>query len=182
MELRVLINWSRDASGWAKCNHVWECVLSHFSHVWLFVTLWVIAHQVPLSMGFSRQEYSSRLPCPPPRDLPDPGVEPASLMSLSLADGFFTASPIWEAPNVATGVFFFQLINLFWMEDNYFTISWWILSYVNMNLNAEEECRRVRTRGMASTGHCWIWRWKGSGAKECRCFWRLRKAGKWILP
>ena len=44
------------------------CVLSHFSHVQLLVTLWTLAHQVPLSMGFSRQEYWSGLPCPPPED------------------------------------------------------------------------------------------------------------------
>ena len=43
-------------------------------------------------MGFSRQEYFSRLPCPAPGDLPDPGIEPASLMSPELAGGFFTAS------------------------------------------------------------------------------------------
>ena len=49
-------------------------VLSRFSHVRLFAALWTIAHQALLSMGFSRQEYWSRLPCPPPEDLPDPGV------------------------------------------------------------------------------------------------------------
>ena len=43
---------------------------------------WTVAHQLPLSMGFSRQEYWSGLPCPPPVDLPDPEIEPASLMSL----------------------------------------------------------------------------------------------------
>ena len=56
-------------------------VLSCFSRVQLFVTLWTIAHQVPLSMGFSRQEYWSGLLCPPPGDLPSPGTEPASLIS-----------------------------------------------------------------------------------------------------
>ena len=45
--------------------------------------------QAPLSMGFSRQEYWSGLPCRPPGDLPDPGIEPASLMSSALAGGFF---------------------------------------------------------------------------------------------
>ena len=49
-------------------------LFSHFSHVQLFATLWTIAHQAPLSMGFSRQEYWSGLPCPPPpRDLPTQG-------------------------------------------------------------------------------------------------------------
>ena len=50
------------------------CELSHFSHVWLFVTLWTVAHQATLSMGFSRQEYWRGLPCPPPGDLPEPGI------------------------------------------------------------------------------------------------------------
>ena len=54
------------------------CVLSHFSHGQLFVALWTVAHQAPVSMGFSRQEYWSGLPCPPPGDLPDPGIIPAS--------------------------------------------------------------------------------------------------------
>ena len=45
---------------------------------------------VPLFMGFSRQEYWSGFPCPSPRDLPDPGIKPASFMSLALAGGFFT--------------------------------------------------------------------------------------------
>ena len=56
-----------------KDLHVNGCMLSRFSCVQFFVTLWTVAHQVPLSMGFSRQEYWSGLPCPPPRDLPDLG-------------------------------------------------------------------------------------------------------------
>ena len=51
------------------------CMLSH---VPLFVTAWTAAHQVPLCMGFSRQENWSGLPCPPPGELPDPGIEPMS--------------------------------------------------------------------------------------------------------
>ena len=57
------------------------CVLSHFSHVQLLVILWTIAHQAPLSMGFSRQEYWSGLSCPPPGDIPNPGIKHASLVS-----------------------------------------------------------------------------------------------------
>ena len=64
-------------------------MLSGCSHVRFFVTLWTVAHQAPLSMGFSRQEYWSELPCPPSGDLPDPGMEPASP---TLAGGFFTTS------------------------------------------------------------------------------------------
>jgi len=67
-------------------------LLSQFSRVRLCVTLWTVGHQAPLSMGFSMQEYWSGLPCPPPGDLPDPGIEPVSLMSPALAGGFFTSS------------------------------------------------------------------------------------------
>ena len=52
----------------------------------------------PLSMGFSRQEYWSGLPCPPPGDLSDPGIEPVTLTSP--AGGFFTTSIIWEAHSI----------------------------------------------------------------------------------
>ena len=66
------------------------CVLSGFSYVCLFVTLWTVARQAPLSMGLSRQEHWRGLLCPPPGDLPDPGIEPVSLISPALAGGFFT--------------------------------------------------------------------------------------------
>ena len=69
------------------------CVLSHFSHVQLFATPWTVAHQAPLSMEFSKQEYWSGLPCPPPRDLPDPGIKPVSPPCPVLAGGSFTAPP-----------------------------------------------------------------------------------------
>ena len=55
------------------------------------------ARQAPLSMGFSRQEYWSGLPCPPPGDLPDSGIEPTSLKSPALAGRFFTTSATREA-------------------------------------------------------------------------------------
>ena len=67
-------------------------VLSDFSHIQLFVTLRTIARQTPLSMGFSRKEPWSGLLCPPPGDLPNPGIKPASFMSLALAGGFFTTA------------------------------------------------------------------------------------------
>ena len=61
----------------------------------LFVTPWTVAHQAPLSVGFSRQEYWSGLPFPSPEDLPDPGIEP---MSPALAGGFFFYHrATWEA-------------------------------------------------------------------------------------
>ena len=55
-----------------------ECTLSRFSHVQLFVTLWTVTHQAPLSMGFFRQEYSKGLPLLPPGDLPNSESEPRS--------------------------------------------------------------------------------------------------------
>ena len=58
-----------------------------------FVTPWAMAHQALLSMEFYRQEYWSGLPFPSPGDLPDPGIEPASLVSPALAGGFFTTMP-----------------------------------------------------------------------------------------
>ena len=66
------------------------CVLSYIR---LCVTLWTVASQAPLSMGFLRQEYWSGLPFPFPEALPDPGIEPASPESPALADGFFMTEP-----------------------------------------------------------------------------------------
>ena len=71
-------------------------MLSCFSPVWLFATLWTIAHEAPLSMGFSRQEYSNGLLCPPPEYLPDPRIPNLHLVSPALAGRFFTPSATWE--------------------------------------------------------------------------------------
>ena len=68
------------------------CMLSH-SVMSYSATSWTVAHQAYLSMGFSRQEYWSRLPFPLPGDLPDPGIEPASLASPALEGRFFTTVP-----------------------------------------------------------------------------------------
>ena len=65
-------------------------LLSYFSRVQLFVTLWTVAHQASLSLGFSRQKYWSGLPCPPPGDLPNPEIEPSFLISPALAGEIFT--------------------------------------------------------------------------------------------
>ena len=65
---------------------MYVCLLSHFSCVQLFVTLWTIAHQAPLSLGFPRQEYQSVLPFLPPGDLPHSGIKPASLHSPALQE------------------------------------------------------------------------------------------------
>ena len=74
-----------------------NCMLSHFSHVQLFATPWTVARQVPLSLGFSRQEHWSGLPCPPPGGLPNPWVEHTSLTSPALAGSLFTTNATWEA-------------------------------------------------------------------------------------
>ena len=71
------------------------CMRSLFSRVWLFVIPWTVAHQAPLSMGFSRQNYWSGLPFPPPGDLPK--VKPPSLISPALPGWFFSTSITWEA-------------------------------------------------------------------------------------
>ena len=100
------------------------CVLCHLSHVRLFLTLCTIARQASLSMGFSRQEYWRGFPCPPPGDLPDLGIKPASLMSPALEHGFFITEPqgkrppsrlIWEEmPDLPFG--------MFWLFFAFFTI------------------------------------------------------------
>ena len=72
-------------------------VLSCFNCVQLCVTLWTVAHQGPLLMGFSRQEYWSWLPCPPPGDLPYTGTEPLSQTSPALTGGCSTTSATGEA-------------------------------------------------------------------------------------
>ena len=66
------------------------------SHVQLFAAPWTVAHQAPLSMEFSKQEYWSGLPFPTPGDLPDPGIKPTSFASPALAGRFFTTSATWE--------------------------------------------------------------------------------------
>ena len=74
------------------------CVLSCFSCDLLIVTLWTVACQPPLSMGFSRQKYWSGLPCLPPGDLPDPKIKLESPVSPVLAGRFFTIEPPRKSP------------------------------------------------------------------------------------
>ena len=61
------------------------------------MTLWTVACQAPLSLGILQARILEWVPCSLPRDLPDPGIEPTSLMSLGLAGGFFTTSATWDA-------------------------------------------------------------------------------------
>ena len=83
-------------------------VLIHFSYIWLFATLCTIAHQAPLSMGLSRQEYWSGFLSPPPEDLPGPGIEPMSPLSPGLQANSLPLShqggPIytWDQPKAGS--------------------------------------------------------------------------------
>ena len=110
------------------------CMLSCFSHFQLFVTLWTVACQGPLSMGFSRQEYWSGLPCPSPGDLPNPGIEPASLMSPALAGELLSLVPRGKPgtchtwPLLCWGTFILHLI--WWDFFNLF--NWKIVQLCQM--------------------------------------------------
>ena len=71
-----------------------RCLL--LNYVQLYATSQIVARQFHLSMGFSRQEYWNGLLCPPSGDIPDPGIEPISLMSPALSGRFLTTSTTWE--------------------------------------------------------------------------------------
>ena len=90
----MVITMTDNTPGTTMLDTRYVCKLSRFSHVQV-CDPWTVAHQAPLSMGFSRQEYWSGLPFPSPGDLPDPGIEPVSLMSPGLAGTFFTANATW---------------------------------------------------------------------------------------
>ena len=83
-----------------------------------FVTPWTVAHEAFLSMEFSRQEYWSGLPLSTPGDLPNPGIEPTSLVSPVSSRGFFTTSTTWEIP--ITYIFWFEfIISIVKMKSQY---------------------------------------------------------------
>ena len=103
----IIVTCLNNKGNVCMCVHV----LSPFNYVRLFATLWAVAQQAPLSMGFSRQEHWSGLPCPPPGDLSDPGIKPMFLISPALAGRFFTTNATWEHV-VANGIisFFFMSV------------------------------------------------------------------------
>ena len=80
--------------------HEWKVKVKSLSCAQFLATPWTAAHQAPLSMGFSRLEYWSVLPYPPTGDLPNLGIETASLISPALAGGFFITSATWEAHKI----------------------------------------------------------------------------------
>ena len=87
------------------------CVLRRFSCVHLFVNPWTLVLRAPLFMGFPMQEYWSELPFPSPGDLPEPGIEPTSLMSPTLACRFFTTDTTWEAHTMYSYIIY---VNVLW--------------------------------------------------------------------
>ena len=96
--------------------YIYRAVLSRLSQVQFFATPWTVARQAPLSMGFSRQ-YWGGLPCPPPGDLPDPGIKPASPVSPALqADSLplgHQGSPInslYNGLTIDTRIFYFKIL------------------------------------------------------------------------
>ena len=97
------------------------CVLSHFNRVRLFETPWTVAHQVPLSRGFSRQEYWSGLSCLHPGDLPDPGIELRDLLCLLHCQvGSLPLTPpgkpmwLWSRLNLFWGLVSFPTMCRYW--------------------------------------------------------------------
>ena len=140
------------------------------------MTLWTVDCQAPLSVGFSRQEYWSGLPCPSPGDLPNPGTELASLMSPALADRFFTTSTPWEArilnPSLSIPVLFplydtvaLGGIRLFHTCTSHLIISVKIVTSENghtpFNVYPGENPRLMMTKAF-SLFFCWkilLWAW-----------------------
>ena len=95
---RYYAKWNKsDRERQMPYNLTYAYMLSHFSCVRLFGTVWTIACQAPQSMGFSRHEYWSGLLCPSPGDLLDPGIQPVSLSSPALPGRFFTTNTTGEA-------------------------------------------------------------------------------------
>ena len=89
-------------------THFTVCVLSCFSHIQLFATLWTVAHQSPLFMGFSRQECWSELLCPPSKDLPHPGSSPGLSRLLHWQVGSLPLAPPGKPAFHVTLVLFYE--------------------------------------------------------------------------
>ena len=89
--------------GGSSQGHLCVCVCA-LSHVQLFVIPLTVGRQALLSMRFSRQEYWSGLPFPPPGDLPDPEIKPLSPASSALAGEYFHHCATWETPKTAAKV------------------------------------------------------------------------------
>ena len=112
---------------------LWGLVCVSLSRVWLFVTPWTVAHQAPLSMGFSRWEYWSGLPFPFPRDLPDPGIEPRfSTLQADSLPSEAPGKPLWALCS-------FNLVALFKKKNAKF------YTKVNIQLEWEKKSQQAAT-------------------------------------
>ena len=113
----ALFDWHLSLSiVFSKVIHivVHASVISHFSHVWLFVTPWTVAHQTPLSMGLSRPEYWSGLPFPPPGALPNPGIEPGVMSYVScIGTGAIFSFQILLSLNAIFSIYFHFCVSHF---------------------------------------------------------------------
>ena len=152
----------------AQINYVYVYVLSWFGRVRLSATPWTAAYQAPLSMGFSRQEYWSGVPFPPPGDLLDPGIEPESPVSLALSGRFSTTETYGKPP---VEVLWSQKSE--WKETvmirNTQKIFWLYFSLVTLSeARLKSPCIEIKSfSGHFCLGRCLEW--------GMRCFlWELR--------
>ena len=120
-QLLFLVLWQPSKSightRYSECVYLHTCICAHaLSRVRLVATPWTVSCEAPLSMGFSRQEYWSRLSCPPPGDLPNPRIEPVALVSPALAGRFFIIQATGEASTryieLPNGPLFFKIAAL----------------------------------------------------------------------
>ena len=110
----LTFSWSMDTFyNHQNCVSLCVCVSAMFSHVWLFVTPGTVAHQAPLSMGFSRKEYWNGLPSPSPGDLLEPWVKSTSL---ALISRFFTTTPQGSPLRFLRGRIFSEVGTTQWWE------------------------------------------------------------------
>ena len=136
------------------CTLGMHYVLSRFSHVWLFATLWTIAHQAPLSMGFSRQEYwSGWVAISFSKGFSRPRSRTRVSYILALAGKFFSTRTAWEAPppqppthtrNEWTQILFLQLNN---------TV---VIEWRGWEAYAPVDRGRVRIQSLPSDTQPWI--------------------------
>ena len=127
-------------------------MLSHFSCIQLYVTLWTVARQAPLSKGFSRQQYWSGLPCPPPGALPNLGIEPETSLSPALAGGFFATSATYFFFNP---IFFIsELYSHFWLLI--FGVEVWYSGCCDMSPSSFFRTKTLVLPGVGDVGCWWV--------------------------
>ena len=118
---------------WSQKGPLYACLVALAVSDSLWPSLWTAARQAPLSTGFSRQEYWSGLPCLPPGNLPDPGIETASLTSPALTSRFFTTSTTWEAPEGPLLGNYISIERLLWNRSTTEKANLWLLERKGIN-------------------------------------------------